>query len=365
VTRVYSRKEEKVAERQPYVQNISWLYDLRTRGLLNLDPPYQRRSVWPEKYREDFIDTVLLDYPAPAIFLFETVSESGVSKYDVVDGKQRLSAVFDFIGNGFAVAAKCPVEAVRGIYFESFDKERRIRFFKYKFSVEVLTVNDEAVLDNIFDRLNRNVAKLTPQELRHAKFGGEFITAAESLSSWLDERLEKKLPKITGASRRQMKDVEITATLLLYLEEGPKSYSTASLDAAFASRDESWDSGTRLEDEFRTTIDLISKVSHHSAGAFIPDSRFKNQADFYSLFAGLASLKRAGSLPKIDEIAKRLRAFNDTLDGESLPQGAAQYLEAARSASNDVGPRKLRIAVMRDVIQGNPVSKSYDGASRG
>ena len=99
---------ENVAERSPYVQTVSWLYDLKTRDLLDLDPPYQRRSVWPDKYREDFIDTILLDYPAPPIFLFETISEDGRAQYDVVDGKQRLSAIFDFISGEFAVGQKSP-----------------------------------------------------------------------------------------------------------------------------------------------------------------------------------------------------------------------------------------------------------------
>jgi hypothetical protein len=52
---------------------FSWLNDLYNRDQLDLDPPYQRRSVWSERYRSEFVTTVLLNYPCPAIFLFEQI----------------------------------------------------------------------------------------------------------------------------------------------------------------------------------------------------------------------------------------------------------------------------------------------------
>ena len=82
------------------IQTISWFYDLYKREVLDLDPPYQRKSVWNQKYRDYFIDTLLLDYPCPAIFLYEEINEEGKAKYFVVDGKQRLTTIFEFIDRG-------------------------------------------------------------------------------------------------------------------------------------------------------------------------------------------------------------------------------------------------------------------------
>ena len=93
-----------VKARRQNFQTISWFWDLSKRGLLDLDPPYQRRSVWNQAYRDSFVDTILLQYPAPAIFLYEEVSPEGISKYHVVDGKQRLTAVFDFALGQFPVS---------------------------------------------------------------------------------------------------------------------------------------------------------------------------------------------------------------------------------------------------------------------
>jgi len=74
--------------RRHNLQTIAWFNDLYKRGLLDLDPPYQRRSVWNQAYKDAFIDTVLIEYPSPAIFLYEEISEEGQSKMHVVEGKQ-------------------------------------------------------------------------------------------------------------------------------------------------------------------------------------------------------------------------------------------------------------------------------------
>src|SRR5262249_23758661 len=144
----------------------------------------------------------------------------------------------------------------------------------------------------IFDRLNRNVARLTAQELRHARFGGRFITAAEELPAWMETKFGKNFPRITETSRSQMKDVEVVATLLLFLEEGVKGYSTSALDEAFSMRDEEWESETAMVEEFRSTIERISRIVHHPTGEPLMTSRLRNQADFYSLFAAIAELSR-------------------------------------------------------------------------
>jgi len=83
-------------ERRQSFQTIAWFRDLYVRQLLNLDPPYQRRSVWNQAYRNFFIETILLKYPAPAIFIHEDISPEGLATYSVVDGKQRLTTIFEF-----------------------------------------------------------------------------------------------------------------------------------------------------------------------------------------------------------------------------------------------------------------------------
>ena len=197
-------------------QTISWFWDLFQRELLDLDPPYQRKSVWNSTYKAYFVDTLLLEYPAPAIFLFSVIDPSGRTKHSVVDGKQRLVTIFDFVQDRFPVGENAELTNLRGQYFSELHNDVKIKFWSYQFSVEYLTTSDENAINSIFDRINRNVAKLTPQELRHARFDGQFITRSEKLTEWLALK-SPDFPRIAPASRSQMKDVEFVANLLLLL----------------------------------------------------------------------------------------------------------------------------------------------------
>lgn len=200
-------------------QTISWFWDLYNRGLLDLDPPYQRRSVWNQDYKDYFIDTVLNGFPAPAIFIYQEITPEGVSKVSIVDGKQRLSTLFEFANNKFPVYEDATIERFRGKFFKDLDTQTKQNFWKYQFAIEYLPSSDEQVIGNIFDRINRNVSKLTPQELRHAKYSGIFITSVEELNTWMFKYLDAKnenFPRIDPRYKKQMKDVEMVAQLLLF-----------------------------------------------------------------------------------------------------------------------------------------------------
>jgi uncharacterized protein with ParB-like and HNH nuclease domain len=84
-------------DRRPTTQDITWLLDLERNSQLDLDPPYQRRSVWTRKDRQFFLDTVFRNFPSPAIFLHKSMTDDGAATYHVVDGKQRLQTILQFV----------------------------------------------------------------------------------------------------------------------------------------------------------------------------------------------------------------------------------------------------------------------------
>src|SRR3954469_8399859 len=64
---------------------------------LELEPGFQRQSVWIERDRAKLIDSVLRNYPLPAIFLYRR-EDNGQIVYDVIDGKQRIESILMFMG---------------------------------------------------------------------------------------------------------------------------------------------------------------------------------------------------------------------------------------------------------------------------
>lgn len=346
-------------------QTISWFVDLYRRQLLEMDPPYQRRSVWNQRYREDFIETILLGYPAPSIFLHEDIDPDGNQSYAVVDGKQRLTAVIDFAANQFPTrddpSVKLPSD-LHGTYFKDLDAKVRKAFFGYEFTIEYVPTTDEVLISEVFDRINRNVARLTRQELRHARYSGLFATAMEDLSVDLEKFLPPAFPRIVEASRRQMKDVEFVAQLALLIERGPTSTGQDELDRVYASRDDEWDDEGLVKARFREVLQYVASLASVE-GPELVATRLRNQVDFYALFGAVAAQLDAG-LPSPREAASRLREFVDRIGlgdeepgGEHEPQEADilahRYYEAARSAANDPGQRLVRIQTLQQVVTGN------------
>ena len=86
-------------KRLPSPQQITWFLDLDKTGQLNLEPPYQRKSVWTLKDRKFFLDTIFRNYPCPAVFIHKVTDEEGKTTYNVVDGKQRLQTILMFKNN--------------------------------------------------------------------------------------------------------------------------------------------------------------------------------------------------------------------------------------------------------------------------
>ena len=341
--------------RRQNFQTIAWFKDLYKRGLLDLEPPYQRRSVWTQSFKDYFIDTLLLQYPAPTIFLYEEISIDGTTKYNVVDGKQRLSTIFEFLDDKFPVNETATITENRGFYFSELDPDIKTKLWSYSFSVEYLPTNDETIINNIFDRINRNVAKLTSQELRHAKYSGEFITACEELTELLFNELPDYFPQIAKKSMSQMKDVEFVSQILLRLETEPKGYSTDELDIEFGARDDEWVSKEDVTVRFKHSVSVIKNLITSDINDIIVKSRFKNQADFYTLLGAIDTLSKTQSLPSVDIIRDRLILFINHEISETSDENLRNYFEFVKAASNRTLARKEREKILVKIILGEVV----------
>jgi len=73
--------------------NLESLSQLISKRVIDLAPKYQRRFRWDETRKSKLIESFLMNVPVPPIFL----SEDDFGKYSVIDGKQRLSSINDFL----------------------------------------------------------------------------------------------------------------------------------------------------------------------------------------------------------------------------------------------------------------------------
>src|ERR1700733_3844845 len=84
------------------------LYRSYRDGSLIVNRQYQRKLVWTIAEKQRLIDSILKDYPLPLFLLAEKGSHAGQpALLEVIDGMQRLNAIFSFIEHGFLLDEKC------------------------------------------------------------------------------------------------------------------------------------------------------------------------------------------------------------------------------------------------------------------
>lgn len=225
--------------RSPRTQDISWFLDLYRQEKIDLDPPYQRKSVWSGRDRRFFIDTVLRNYPSPPIYLCKKIDDKGNITYDVVDGKQRLETIFLFFNNKISAGRDFGDDRVNGKRWKKINEEKQYReiFLNYEIIVEHVTIPDNAsiTINEVFDRLNRNSRKLTEQELRHAKYDGWFISFCEKMA---DNSFWEQVKIATKARTKRMRDVQFISELLMVsIDQKIHGFDQALIDKFYSAYD--------------------------------------------------------------------------------------------------------------------------------
>jgi hypothetical protein len=338
-----------IKDRKPTLQAVGWVRDMYRAKLLDLDPPYQRRSVWNRSFQQFFIDTVLRNYPSPPIFVNMEVTEAGASLYHVIDGKQRLLAILNFLEDKFPISnEKYSLPTLAGKYFSQLDLETQKKIYGYFLPFEFFTEVDEEVTE-IFDRFNRNVQRLNEQELRHARFGGAFITLMEQLAS---EPFWRELKIFGLADIRRMKDVEFTSIIFVLTVFGIQD-GDSGLDQIYADWDEAVPELEERLAKWRATQEIVQHFS-----AVVSGTRFKNKGDFYSLWSVLADFAAQPEVIDYERTSENLRNFAANVDRvpeledpRVAGEDALAYSQAVRAGTTKGENRTKRKEILIRCIQ--------------
>jgi uncharacterized protein with ParB-like and HNH nuclease domain len=163
-----------------YPMSIGELISLYKEGELDIHPEFQRFFRWKEQQKSKLIESILLGIPIPSIF----VSQRPDGVWDVVDGLQRLSTIFEFVGilkdeeNNLIPPSRLVKTAylpsLEGKYWEnadtvnSLDTSQRLVFKREKIDVKIVKKeSDDTIKYELFQRLNTLGSKLSDQEVRN------------------------------------------------------------------------------------------------------------------------------------------------------------------------------------------------------
>jgi hypothetical protein len=328
-------------------------------GTLLLQPDYQRHEVWGNAARVMLIDSILNDIPMPKIFVSTTIKDMRTNR-GVIDGQQRISTILSFLDDGFELdnPYKGPYEGKR---FSQLLPEVQDEILGYAIDFNEASGLSEEELRKVYSRVNKYLVPLNRQELRKADFPGKFLRISEELAN-LDSLDEFGLFNTTA--RRRSLDVEYVSELLAAqlkdISDKKDAIDECCRDYAAWSEGDS----SSAKAEFEGVVADICKVFDSSFP--MKKTRWKQKADFYSLFFAVLSLKRNGlALP--DDVSV-LRQDLVLLDKQIAPTSEApilsKYAVYCVSQANSASSRNWRMRFIRAILRGTYASAMDDKEQR-
>lgn len=280
-------------------------------GELLLQPKFQRRDVWSDKAKSYLLDTILRGKPIPKIYLRLDINRKTKRVVrEVVDGQQRLRSVLDFLKDGFKIS-RTHNEENGGKYFSEIDEDAQETVLNYTFAVDVLEDMPDAEVYDVFARLNTYSVTLNYQELRHAKYFGEFKTTAYKLSKafmtfWSENEI------FTSKQILRMAEAEFVSELLIAASAGIRAKEKRLIDSFYLKWDDDFPRRSIIDKRFRETMDSIGGIM----GDRLPESKFKTTALLYPLFCAVYHLKFG--LPEFEEDRMTIKPSTYTRIGNAL-----------------------------------------------
>ncbi len=164
-------KGERTLRTQAYDKSISDIVAMIDSGDLVLDPDYQRNYIWDDKRASLLVESILLNVPIPVIY----VAEDEDSKWDVVDGLQRLTSLHRFFKGQFKLKGLEVLEDLnRCEYADLNPKAARMLRNGILRIIMIFKESHSDIKYEIFMRLNRGSIHLNEQELRNCLYRGPF-----------------------------------------------------------------------------------------------------------------------------------------------------------------------------------------------
>lgn len=320
--------------------SISEIYQKIKEKKLILDPDYQRRAIWSVDKKTAFIESLYMEIMIPPIYVVEIPGDDILeeTKYEVVDGKQRLTAVMDFIKGTLRLNER-NLEYYADIFggktfpeIREIEEEKTSQMLSSILDIYVITANSpEFTKYDIFARLNRGAEKLKVNEIRRAIYKSK-VTAW--ITDFVDEQLATNTEYYESIfSENDIKRYEdygrLYRTLAFYLrsdiEEGVvKGYNSRPRDMINNVLQEIQKGSTAIDKD--TLISLLTKT--------------------------LALRKQFGGVPNADYVIDALIPFILKMDEAKLSEKAREVfddkeviatLQKSPATTSNVNARLFRV----------------------
>jgi len=341
--------------------SVAELRDMLNRKDLLVNSTYQRGAgLWPSSARSYFIDTILMGFPFPKLYFFETLDRSSRRIIrEIVDGQQRITSIIDFIQNKFRLTSVS--RQFQGLKFSDLPDDIQMEFLSHPIPVDVIRNASKAEILEMFRRMNAYTLPLNDAEKRHAQYHGKFKWFVTTLTDELSE-VVVGFDILTNRQIVRMADAELIAEMVLSLESGIISTSPTLLNKLYSGYDDSFEKESEYGGLIREFFDFINQQLTDFKGSFLMKSYtvhtlfcayVLNKVGLPDEFGeiGLESIGRPYN--NIDIAREQLRALSFAHESKDIEGNFKDYVLAIEGATTRKPSRLTRTRFLAKALRGD------------
>lgn len=330
---------------------------------LVVDRTYQRKTVWGVKDNIRLIETILLKLIIPEIFLwdFDTNPNNGTTITHIVDGQQRINAIFEFIAGKYKLQKKYLtdneiIEKYGDKYFEDLDDDTKKSIWSYEMSIIYLD-KDFSIEEvrKMFYRLNLTDYNLNEQEKRNS-LNSKFGVVSEELANeefWIQYKV------FSPRDVRRMQDIEYCSSILVLAREGIIDQTkNERLDQIYKEFCEDYKDSESDVQKVHGAMELIKKLTKGETKGFV-----NKKIQMYTLFSVMFDFEE-NNIEVSEDIIQMFSSFEQCytifkneydLQGETEGERKIlEYLKKYKLASsegvNKLTNRMIRFEVLKKIL---------------
>ena len=342
---------------------ITAIYNGFKDGTLVVDRTYQRKTVWGVKDNIRLIETILLKLIIPEIFLwdFDTDPNNGQTITHIVDGQQRINAIFDFIAGKYKLQKKYLtdneiIDRYGDKCFEDLDDNTKKSIWSYEMSIIYLD-KDFSIEEvrKMFYRLNLTDYNLNEQEKRNS-LNSKFGAISEELAN---EEFWDEYKIFSPRDVRRMQDIEYCSSILILAREGIIDQTkNERLDQIYKEFCEDYKDAESDVQKVHEAMKLIEKLTKREINGFV-----NKKIQMYTMFSVMFDFVE-NSIDVSESVIQMFSAFENCytifkneydIQGETeAERKILEYLKKYKLASsegvNKLSNRMIRFEVLKKVL---------------
>lgn len=326
---------------------IQDLLNFQGNGSLNIEPWYQRRSVWSGPQKAYLINTIFERKPVPSVYIRHQVDiEQERSIKEVVDGQQRIRTIISYRNDEFAAGHPNHNRKVR--YSQLTNAQKR-SFLQTALSVGYLIGAEDADVIEIFGRINSVSKTLNPQEKRNAQYSGDFKQfslkqATSRLPFWRSTGI------FSASQISRMQEVQFVSDLAINLVEGLVDFNAAKINSYYRNFDADFPEVSELRERFDNIFEQLAAIPP----TVFSDTVFQQQQLAFSLMMVVDRFRDRESVNDVNiqrcmhDIDARVAAYRDLqVKGET----ESTFLEAFSGGNlHRIAKRRIRDTALTDAL---------------